>query len=163
MVSQTNGWWLALVAVLLLSGCAGLDPYTTEPVETSTPGVPDPASRPPGTPLPAPGEPAVGSVPAPPVAPRPTGPAAHLLADAQRLSARREFDRASAQIERALRIERDNPWLYLALADIRLAQRDPEQAQIFVERARSLSRGDPNVLQQARALSLRNPGSVVAP
>ncbi len=105
----------------------------------------------------------VGSMPVVPVVPKPTGPAAHLLADAQRLSARREFDRASAQIERALRIERDNPWLYLALADIRLAQRDPEQAQNFVERARALSRGDPNVLNQARALSLRNPGSVVAP
>ena len=156
--------WQALgtlvVALLATAGCAGINPYATTP--PSAPTDPAPVSVPEMAPDNAPqaAPPTPESVPdqaVTPVAPRPGPAAAHLLAEATSLSARREFDLAAAQIERALRIERDNPWLYLALADIRLAQGDAGQAAVLTRRARSLSRGDPAVLGEAEALALRNP------
>ncbi|MEO1575924.1 MAG: tetratricopeptide repeat protein [Pseudomonadota bacterium] len=158
---------VGVLAALVLGGCAGIDPYARP---TPAPGTPPPAV---GTEVPAPadaGEPGASSAPdvqpdvaPPPSAPRPGPAAAHLLAEAQALSARRDFDRAAAQVERALRIERDNPWLYLALADIRLAQGENGQAAALTRRARSLSRGDPAVLGEVDALNLRNPDPGVGP
>jgi tetratricopeptide (TPR) repeat protein len=154
------------VLLPLLGACAGLDPYRTPPAQDRPVTNPSGSTLPePGgsevTPLPEPGTPEV-AVP-PPSAPKPGPAAAHLLYEAQQLSARREFDRAAAQIERALRIERNNPWLYLALADVRLAQDDARQAAILVGKARSLSQGDPQVLREAEALRLRNPEVSSAP
>ncbi|MFK7887067.1 MAG: tetratricopeptide repeat protein [Gammaproteobacteria bacterium] len=165
MATRSTRLGLILALLPLLGACAGLDPYRTPPASGSNRPVPQVPSSPaatgetPSTPLP--GEPNV--VPPPPSAPKPGPAAAHLLAEAQQLSARRDFDRAAAQIERALRIERNNPWLYLALADVRLAQDDARQASILVGKARSLSQGDPQVLREAEALTLRNPQASGAP
>lgn len=153
--------WLATVATLgVLSACATVDPGPASG-DSPLPGVTD-TEQPPAVTAP-PSTLEAASAPATPVAPQPAGAAAHLLAEAQRLSALREFDRASAQVERALRIEPSSPWLYLALADIRLAQRDTAQASVLVAKARSLSRGDPQVLSEADALNLRNPAAPGSP
>lgn len=152
---------LTLLAAALLSACAGINPYKSETASGSPvvvvpvppPGEAEPSLTGPGT---APDEPGVVVPPAPSV-PQPGPAAAHLLAQAQALSARRDFDAAAAQIERALRIERNNPWVYLALADVRLAQGETSQAATLTRKARSLSRGDPDVLREVDALSLRNP------
>lgn len=157
---------VGIAVALVLGGCAGIDPYAHSEQAPRTPPssgtvIPTPDSS--GE-LSGPDEPAVQPEVAPaPSAPRPGPAAAHLLAEAQTLSARRDFDRAAAQVERALRIERDNPWLYLALADIRLAQGDNGQAAALTRRARSLSRGDPAVLNEVDALNLRNPDPGVGP
>jgi len=161
MVTRQLRGAVTIAALAVLHACAGLDPYRP-------PATGSPAGEGPVVPAQKQGEvTAPSSVPAvtqpAPVAPKPSGPAAHLLSEAQRLSARREFDRASAQVERALRIEPSNPWLYLALADIRLAQRDTGQAAVLVQKARSLSRGDPQLLREAEALRLRNPAPAGPP
>ena len=155
MASRQTAAALIAASLLVLAGCAGLGPYASSsgqgPGAGPTEVTGEPGSRAPQA--------ASSSDPAqlPGSAPQPAGAAAYLLGEAQRLSALRQFDQASAQLERALRIEPSNPWLYLALADVRLAQRDPQQAAVLVRRARSLSRGDPAVLADADALSLRNP------
>ncbi|MEM6640307.1 MAG: tetratricopeptide repeat protein [Pseudomonadota bacterium] len=145
---------LALVFLFGGSACTNITPYETpsEPGIVTVPELAPPRDAS-GT-----GEPDPADVPsAPPVAAKPGPAAAHLVQQAQRLSARRDFAAAAAQLERALRIERDNPWIYLALADVRLAQGDAEQAAALTRRARGLSRGDPEVLSQADALALRDP------
>jgi len=67
--------------------------------------------------------------------------------------ARGDFDAArypsaSAQLERALRIEPNNPWLWHELAQVRLRQGDYAQTEGFAARSNGYARGDRR-LQQA--------------
>ncbi len=148
---------LMLCCALVLTGCAGLDPYARPAGQSGQPGTvvgpdapPAPGDAPPDTSTSAIPEPAVPD--AAPSAPLPGPAAAHLLTQARALVQQGELDRAAAQVERALRIERSSPWLYLALADIRVAQGDTTQAAALGRRARALSQGDPAVLDAVMAL-----------
>ncbi|MEC9407485.1 MAG: tetratricopeptide repeat protein [Pseudomonadota bacterium] len=74
------------------------------------------------------------------------GPAALALADqAATQRAQGDLSGAAAQLERALRIEPRNPFLWLLLGQIHLEQSDPEQARQMARRARSLASGNPYV------------------
>lgn len=74
------------------------------------------------------------------------GPAAIALADqAATQRAQGDLQGAAAQLERALRIEPRNPFLWLLLGQIHLEQSDTEQARQMARRARSLASGNPYV------------------
>lgn len=133
------------LALALAGGCAGLDPYRTgQPEPRAAERTPVDDRAPPAT------------APDVPVAPPPGPAAAHLLAQAEAHAAAGDWELAAAQIERALRIERANPWLYLALADVRFAQGDAPAGRALLNRARALSGGDPRVAERAAVLSLRD-------
>jgi tetratricopeptide (TPR) repeat protein len=134
-------------AALLLSGC------------------PAPASRPSPPPSTVPSPPATGaapSVPSPGVpAPRPPPPPREnhlspatrsLVAQARTLSAHGEFDEASSTLERALRIEPNNPLLWIELGRLRLAENDAHQAVGCGRKALALASGDPATQRQAGRL-----------
>jgi predicted Zn-dependent protease len=81
------------------------------------------------------------------------GPAARsLVAQAQTQLAARNYPMASATIERALRIEPENPLLWLELAKIRQAEGNYTQAENLARRALSRSTQAPKT--QAAAWSL---------
>ncbi len=93
----------------------------------------------------------------PAVAEPPTGPAASntapegnqavvaLLGSAADYVADQEWDKAGAALERALRIEPSNAGIWHDLAQIRLQQRDYEQASSLAAKSNSLARDNPFV------------------
>jgi tetratricopeptide (TPR) repeat protein len=132
-------------AALLLSGC------------------PAPAPRPSPLPSPVPGPPAAGAAPSVPApgapAPRPPPRENHLspatrslVAQARTLSAHGDFDGASSTLERALRIEPNNPLLWIELGRLRLAENDAHQAVGCGRKALALASGDPATQRQAGRL-----------
>jgi tetratricopeptide (TPR) repeat protein len=132
-------------AALLLSGC------------------PAPAPRPSPLPSPVPGPPAAGAAPSVPApgapAPRPPPRENHLspatrslVAQARTLSAHGDFDGASSTLERALRIEPNNPLLWIELGRLRLAENDAHQAVGCGRKALALASGDPATQRQAGGL-----------
>ncbi len=125
----------------LLAACAGFTAPGDREVAVGDVAPPERA------PDPAPRRPAEDGAAAAPV-----GAAAWLLEDARGLAAAGDWERAAAQVERALRIDRGNPWLYLELARIRMAQGNLAQGELLLERARTLAAGDERVMARARAL-----------
>lgn len=134
-------------AVLLLSGC------------------PAPAPRPSPPPSPVPSPPVSGAAPAipPPGAPAtrpPPPPREHHLSPATRslveqartLAAHGDFDGASSTLERALRIEPNNPLLWIELGRLRLTENDAHQAVGCGRKALALASGDPATQRQAGRL-----------
>lgn len=73
---------------------------------------------------------------------KPTGPAAFLLVEAERHRAARDYAAAAQALERAMRIEPGNPWLSLALAQVRLDEGQPRQAETLAQRALSKAGDD---------------------
>jgi predicted Zn-dependent protease len=75
-----------------------------------------------------------------------------LVAQAQTQVASRNYPQAAAAIERALRIEPENPLLWLELAKIRQAEGNNGQAETLARRALARSTGAPKA--QAAAWSV---------
>ena len=86
--------------------------------------------------------------PGQPPAPRPPkqfhlGPAASaLVAQAHRQVASGDSVQAAATLERALRIEPDNPLVWIELGRVRLAENNPAQADAMGRKALALASGD---------------------
>jgi tetratricopeptide (TPR) repeat protein len=133
-----------------LSGCVMFrEPITTAPQPAHP--APNPAS--PDTANPYPAAPA-GAVPAPPAPPPPVtappatrqfhlGPAATaLVAQAHRQAAGGDPQLAISTIERALRIEPDNPLLWIELGEVHEAAGHYEQAGGIGHKALQLAIGD---------------------
>ncbi len=59
---------------------------------------------------------------------------------------------ATSTIERALRIDPNNPELWLELAEIKYAQNDREQGALMAQKALALAGGDRSVETRARRL-----------
>jgi Tfp pilus assembly protein PilF len=116
---------LVLLAVAL-SACAQL------------PGTAGSAAKQESTPLPEAGVPA------------PASPTAALLEQSRRQSASGEYDQAIASVERALRIEPGNPWLWLELAQIHRSAGNERQADGHARKALSLAGTDRAAEQAAR-------------
>lgn len=159
MSSNNNALSLCRVAALalvtlLLNACVAYDPLlggSAKPTATGSSSTRAPASTRPPTDVPPasdlpPTVPPVTSAPSKPATtksvPRPTGPAAFLLDEAQAHQRSGDLPAAAASIERAMRIEPNSPWLSLALADVRLAQGNARQAEALAQRARVQSGGD---------------------
>ena len=112
--------------------------------------MPPPPPEQPAEPGPGPAPPAAPPIPQPqppPTAerglPRPPPPrnpaAAALLNQASQQARVGELEQASATLERALRIEPDNPWIWHQLGLVRLFQRQDEQAAQLAARSNSLT------------------------
>jgi predicted Zn-dependent protease len=77
---------------------------------------------------------------APPVSENPAVLA--LLEQARSEAAQNKLQTAAASVERALRIEPRNPWLWQELARLHLAQGDPAQAESLAARANTWAGND---------------------
>lgn len=128
------------VALLwLMSACSVAPSRAPTPAPEST-TVP-PATEQPGSAEP---EPAVPVPPAPPPRTFRLGTAASsLIAQARTLTAKGDFALAAQSVERALRIEPDNPLVWIELAKVRLAAGDEDQAENLAQRALALAAGAP--------------------
>jgi tetratricopeptide (TPR) repeat protein len=138
---------LTLSAAITLGGCALHAPAPTFP----SPNPAYPAA--PGSAQPAPGTPAAPaeSVPVPspekPYTPPPkqfrlTAASQALVAQAHQQAAGGDYGAAAATLERALRIEPDNPLLWTELGRIRMGENNPAQAEAMGKKALSLATGD---------------------
>lgn len=146
--------WLPIAALaLLLAGCEGMK---TQPSAT-TPPVP-PVSPEQQVPPPAVEQPPEAQTPPPPQTPQavaeasiadlgPRQPASEnravlaLLDGAHSASAAGKREGAEASLERALRIEPRNPWLWLEMAQLRLAQGQYAQAITLARKSISFAAG----------------------
>jgi hypothetical protein len=149
-MAQTHRSLRVLAAVLavavLLSGC---------PAPSQRP-------QPPGTPIPEPLPSSSGPLtPIPPPAPRaPPAPRENHLSPATRslvtqsrtLASHGDLDGASSTLDRALRIEPNNPLLWIELGRLRLAESDAHQAESCGRKALGLASGDHGTQAQAGRL-----------
>lgn len=78
--------------------------------------------------------------------------ASALLGQAEKQAASGEHEAAAATLERALRIESENPLLWMELGRLRMAEGKAEPAEGFYRKALTLASGDAVV--QARAWAL---------
>jgi Tfp pilus assembly protein PilF len=139
-------WGLSvLMAALLLSGCVMRSREEGPVIPAPPPGQAIGSVRPgPAVPVQPPPAP-----PAPPSAPPPRqfhlGAASRaLVTQAQAQAQGGDFGQASATIERALRIEPENPLLWIELGRMRLGAGDAQQADAMGRKALSLGTGDPS-------------------
>ena len=143
---------LLLSAVLTLSACT-----LTRPPPTFPPGAP---GAPAGTPTPAPAAP--GTAVPPPQPPPPERPpqappkqfhlsaaSSALVTQAHAQAAGGDAGQAAATLERALRIEPDNPLLWIELGRVQLAANNPAQADAMGRKALALATGDTNAQASA--------------
>ncbi len=121
---------LLLIAVLAVSACAPL------PVSRDDAG--DRASG---------GDAAPG-----PTSASAPGPAAVLLAQGRTQLAGGEYPAAAATLERALRIEPGDPWLWLELARVHYVAGDLRQAEAHAQKALSLAGNDRSASSAAERL-----------
>jgi len=134
-----------LAAASLLSACSLF--HSSQPESPGTP--PDSSTAPgagqPGTAQPEPGTPtpAVPEPPRPPPKQFKLGPAtASLVAQAHKQETGGNYEPAAATIERALRIEPENPLLWIELGQIRLSEGNAAQADGMGRKALALATGD---------------------
>ena len=135
----------------LLAASAAASCALTRPPPSFTqpaPGAPAPS----GSAQPVPGTGAPGPAQATPVPPEhPATPprqfhlgtaATALVAQAHTEAAGGDYGQAAATLERALRIEPDNPLLWIELGRVRLGENNPTQADALARKALSLAIGD---------------------
>jgi tetratricopeptide (TPR) repeat protein len=140
-----------LMIASTLSGCVLPPPYQPpRPVSVPpTQPAPPPTQTQP-TPAPAPAEP---PAPPPPVAREPTLNAASraLVTQAQSQAAAKNYAVAAASLERALRIEPENPLVWIELGKVRQAEGNFVQAENMGRKAVSMAASAP----KARAAAWR--------
>jgi len=141
-VARTLG--AALAAAVLLSGCPALSP------RPQPPGPPPPAE-----PIPGPLSP--GQPPPPRAQPAPRenhlSPATRsLVTQSRTLASHGDLDGASSTLDRALRIEPNNPLLWIELGRLRLTESDAHQAEGCGRKALALASGDRGTQAQAGRL-----------
>lgn len=139
----------ALSVAVLLSGCPAPGPRPLPPPGGSVSG-----SAPSGALPPTPSAP---SAPAPRPQPPPRenhlSPATlSLVTQSRSLVAHGDLDGASSTLDRALRIEPNNPLLWIELGRLRLAESDAHQAEGCGRKALALASGDRSAQQQAGRL-----------
>lgn len=144
---------LALAAVaLVLTACQITEPYEPPPRRAPAPApAPErPAPQPPPPVEPAPEPPEAPPPPQPPPKQFRLSPASDaLVTQARRQSAAGEFPAAIATLERALRIEPDNPLVWIELGQIHLASGNHAQAHSMGRKAAQLATGDPRAQSSA--------------
>jgi tetratricopeptide (TPR) repeat protein len=133
-----------LMTAAVLAACASQGPPATRPTPPPAGG---PAS---GTTQPGPAVPgqAPGASPERPAAPPPRqfhlGPASSaLVAQAHQQASGGDYGQAAATLERALRIEPDNPLLWIELGRVQLSENNAAQADAMGRKALALATGDP--------------------
>lgn len=142
-----------VLAAAALSACAVPQPVTSP---GQTPSVPVPQPSPPVQTQPAPPPPPVEEpepLP-PPIVREPTlGPASRaLVGQAQAQLASKNFAVAASSIERALRIEPDNPLLWIELGKVRQAEGNYVQAENMGRKAVAMASNAPRAQSSAWSL-----------
>jgi tetratricopeptide (TPR) repeat protein len=138
----------ALCAAILVSGCPAPS-RRPEPPTNPTPGPQSSEPVTPGSPAPSP------PLPRAPSAPRENhlSPATRsLVTQSRTLASRGDLDGASSTLDRALRIEPNNPLLWIELGRLRLAESDAHQAESCGRKALALASGDRGTQAQAGRL-----------
>jgi uncharacterized protein HemY len=136
---------MGLAAAVLLGGCPV--PSTRPPSGSDAPPIPPPPSAPsPNAPSPTPPSP---RAPQPPRANRLSPATRSLVTQARTLMSHGDLDAASSTLDRALRIEPNNPLLWIELGRVRLAESDARQAEGCGRKALALASGDHGTQQQA--------------
>jgi tetratricopeptide (TPR) repeat protein len=139
----------ALAAAVLLSGC----PAPSQRPQRPSNSIPGPEPSGPLTPGPL--------TPVPPPPPRaPPSPRENhlspatlsLVTQSRTLASRGDLDGASSTLDRALRIEPNNPLLWIELGRLRLAESDAHQAEGCGRKALALASGDHGTQAQAGRL-----------
>jgi tetratricopeptide (TPR) repeat protein len=144
----------ALAVAALLSGCSLFSSRPSLP-GTSSPSPPPPAAPVAGSTQLTPPSPATPSQRAPAQPPRENSlsPATRsLVTQAKTLMSHGDFDGASSTLDRALRIEPNNPLLWIERGRLRLAESDAHQAEGCGRKALALASGDPSAQRQAGRL-----------
>lgn len=149
---------VASLTLIALAGCAGapsrhqeapvVEQGRSEQAPPAQGAAPTQAvSRPQLEPPPAP-PPATGPAPSTSTGPAPTaGPAViALLSLARSQAGKGEGEQAAATLERALRIEPQNAWVWHRLAVLRLEQQHWNQAIDLATKSITLAGGDPRLL-----------------
>lgn len=140
---------IALLVLFALSGCAGVPPQREQaPVVEQGRPMPAQPQPPQSAPqLPRPEAPGPAAAP-PPARSGPTaGPAViALLGQARRQAGAGEGEQAAATLERALRIEPQNAWVWHRLAVLRLQQGRWDQAIDLASKSITLAGADPRLL-----------------
>jgi len=135
-----------LAAALLLSGCSTPSPRPQPPSNA----VPTPQSSGPLAPSPLPPPP---EQPAPPPHENRLSPATSaLVTQARALISHGDLVDASSTLDRALRIEPNNPLLWIELGRLRLVESDAHQAEVCGHKALALASGDRGTQAQAGRL-----------
>ncbi len=129
---------LTLCAALILSACA---------LTQGPPAFPD------GTPAPPDGTAPVAAPAEKPYTPAPkqfrlSAASQALVTQAHQQSAGGDYGGAAATLERAQRIEPDNPLLWIELGRVRLGENNPAQAEAMGRKALALATGDPSAQSQ---------------
>jgi hypothetical protein len=138
-------------AALLLGGCPSPVPRPQAPsAPTQVPAPPPAAPSEPSHPPPP-------AAPVPPPAPPPRenhlSPATRsLVTQAHTLASHGDLDGASSTLDRALRIEPNNPLLWIELGRLRLTENDAHQAEGCARKALRLASGDRATQAQAGRL-----------
>jgi tetratricopeptide (TPR) repeat protein len=129
---------LPVAGLLLLSACGALPPAPpSQPRPEAGPGSTQTQSRPPPEAAP------IEQAPRPPPKQFRLGPATlSLVAQAHKQSQGGDYDQAAATLERALRIEPSNPLLWIELGEVRLGEKNADQADSMGRKALSLATGD---------------------
>jgi len=142
MLRVNHALSLTMLIALALSGCTLAGP--------SPGGSPSPAGGAAGPNAPAAqSAPPAQAPPAPPRQFRVGAAAATLVEQAHRQAAGGDYVAATATLERALRIEPDNPLLWLELGRVRLSENNPAQADAMGRKALALATGDPSAQASA--------------
>jgi Tfp pilus assembly protein PilF len=142
MLRVNHALSLTVLIALALSGCTLAGP--------SPGGSPSPAGGAAGPNAPpAETAPPAQAPPAPPRQFRVGAAAATLVEQAHRQAAGGDYVAATATLERALRIEPDNPLLWLELGRVRLSENNPAQADAMGRKALALATGDPSAQASA--------------
>ena len=140
---------VAVIAAAALSACTTPQPY-------KSPLPPEPVQRTPAPPAqtqPVPPPPQVPETPAPIVREPVLSPASRaLVGQAQAQLASKNFAVAASSIERALRIDPDNPLLWIELGKIRQAEGNFVQAENMGRKAVSMATNAPRAQSQAWTL-----------
>jgi Tfp pilus assembly protein PilF len=124
-----NRWIGCVVAAWLLGGCIGGPPVATMP---------------PRAPVGAPSE--------DPQQPPPSNASTMLLEQGQAELDAGRFVEATTSIERALRIDPNNPELWVTLGEIKWESGDRQQAAMMGRKALTLAAGDRNIETRASRL-----------
>ncbi len=135
---------LILLAALVPAACTLTRPAPFPEPPPAAAAQPGSALPEPG--IPAPGTPATAAAPERPAPPRQfhlSGAPAALVAQARTQASAGDPGQAAATLERAIRIEPDNPLLWIELGRIRLQENNPAQADAMGRKALTLGTGDP--------------------
>jgi uncharacterized protein HemY len=140
---------IIVLAAGLLAGCPA---PATRPLPSS---MTEPGSAPSGSPPAIPGAPAPGA-PAPRPAPTRenhlSAATQSLVTQSRNLIAHGDLDGASSTLDRALRIDPNNPLLWIERGRLRLTENDAHQAEGCGRKALALASGDHSAQRQAGRL-----------